>query len=105
VNTGWTGGPYGAGTRMKIGFTRAMIRAALSGALDTVAYDRDPIFNVDVPRECPGVPPSVLNPRSTWADRAAYDRQARMLSKMFADNFASFAAQVSDEVRAAGPKA
>lgn len=105
VNTGWTGGPYGTGTRMKIGFTRAMIRAVLSGSLATVPYERDPIFNIDVPRECPGVPPAVLNPRATWPDGAAYDRQARLLAKMFADNFANFSAQVSDEVRSAGPTA
>src|SRR3954466_11381940 len=77
VNTGWTGGPYGTGTRMKIKFTRAMIRAALSGVLDAVAYERDPIFNLDVPLTCPDVPADVLNPRNTWADKNAYDQQAR----------------------------
>jgi phosphoenolpyruvate carboxykinase (ATP) len=105
VNTGWTGGPYGVGSRMKITFTRAMIRAALSGALDTVAYENDPVFNVDVPATCPGVPPEVLRPRGTWADPAEYDRQAARLARMFADNFQTFAAAVSPEVRAAGPRA
>jgi phosphoenolpyruvate carboxykinase (ATP) len=105
VNTGWTGGAYGTGTRMKIAHTRAMIRAALSGALDNVTFDRDPIFSVEVPRECTGVPPAVLNPRSTWSDPAAYDRQARILARMFTDNFQAFAAQVPEDVRAAGPRA
>src|SRR5580765_5374338 len=69
VNTGWTGGPYGTGKRMKIAYTRAMIAAALSGALDRVAYDRDPVFNIDVPTSCPGVSSDVLNPRNTWQDK------------------------------------
>jgi phosphoenolpyruvate carboxykinase (ATP) len=104
VNTGWTGGPYGVGSRMKITFTRAMIRAALSGALDTVPYERDPVFNVDVPAACPGVPPEVLEPRRTWANPDEYDRQAARLARMFADNFQTFAAEVSEDVRAAGPR-
>ncbi len=74
VNTGWTGGPYGTGTRMKIAFTRAMIKAALSGALENVPYERDGIFNVDVPTVCPGVPTEVLRPRNTWPNKADYDQ-------------------------------
>jgi phosphoenolpyruvate carboxykinase (ATP) len=105
VNTGWTGGAYGTGTRMKIGYTRAMIQAALSGALDNVAYARDPIFNLDVPQACPDVPAEVLNPRMTWTDQAAYDAQARKLARMFAENFTSFEASVTPAVRAAGPNA
>jgi phosphoenolpyruvate carboxykinase (ATP) len=105
VNTGWTGGPYGTGTRMKIKFTRAMIRAALSGALDAVAYDRDQIFNLDVPQTCPDVPPDVLKPVNTWGNKAAYDTQARKLARMFIDNFTAFEGQVSREVVAAGPPA
>jgi phosphoenolpyruvate carboxykinase (ATP) len=104
VNTGWTGGPYGVGRRMKIGYTRAMIRAVLSGALDHVGYERDPIFNVDVPTACPDVPPEVLKPRNTWENGAAYDEQARKLAQMFADNFTSFEADVTDAVKAAGPR-
>ena len=104
VNTGWTGGAYGTGTRMKIRDTRAMIRAALSGALDGVAYDRDPVFNVDVPQTCANVPAEVLNPRHTWADPAAYDAQARRLAQMFHDNFRAFADDVAPAVRAAGPR-
>ncbi len=85
VNTGWTGGPYGVGTRMKIAFTRAMIRAALSGALDSVPYDTDPMFNLDVPTSCPGVPAEVLKPRNTWPSAAAYDTQAKKLAAMFVE--------------------
>jgi phosphoenolpyruvate carboxykinase (ATP) len=105
VNTGWTGGAYGTGTRMKIKFTRAMIRAALAGMLDVVSYAKDGIFNLDVPLACPDVPADVLTPRNTWADKAAYDAQARKLARMFADNFRTFEPQVSGDVRAAGPHA
>ncbi len=77
VNTGWSGGPYGVGKRMKISYTRAMIRAALSGALDAVEFANDPIFNLDIPAVCPGVPAEVLHPRNTWSDLAAYDAQAK----------------------------
>ncbi len=104
VNTGWTGGPHGVGTRMKIKYTRAMIRAALAGALDG-GYERDPIFNLDVPLFVPDVPQEVLRPRTTWADPAAYDRQAQALARMFVSNFATFAPSVSAEVVAAGPRA
>src|SRR3954454_2051335 len=105
VNTGWTGGPYGVGTRMKIAYTRAMIRAALSGALDAVAYDRDPIFNLDVPTSCPAVPPDVLKPRTTWSSPGEYDLQASKLARMFTDNFKAFESGVTPDVLAAGPKA
>jgi phosphoenolpyruvate carboxykinase (ATP) len=105
VNTGWTGGPYGVGTRIKIAHTRAMIRAALSCALDSVSYEKDPVFNLDVPTSCPDVPSDVLKPRNTWADGDAYDAQAARLARMFVDNFKAFEAGVTLEVRAAGPKA
>jgi phosphoenolpyruvate carboxykinase (ATP) len=104
VNTGWTGGPYGTGTRMKIAQTRAMIRAALSGALENVAYETDPFFNLSVPAACPDVLPEVLKPRNTWKDPRAYDEQARRLAKMFADNFRAFEADAAADVRAAGPR-
>ncbi|HUF48385.1 MAG TPA: phosphoenolpyruvate carboxykinase [Vicinamibacterales bacterium] len=104
VNTGWTGGPYGTGSRMKIAHTRAMIDAALSGALDDVACDVDPVFNLAVPKTCPGVPADVLTPRKTWKDAAAYDVQAGKLARMFADNFKTFEATATPEVKAAGPK-
>src|SRR3954464_483314 len=103
VNTGWSGGPYGVGKRMKIAYTRAMIRAALSGALDAVPYDRDPIFNLDVPTTCPDVPAEVLKPRNTWADGARYDAQAAKLAAMFVDNFTAFSSGVDADVIAAGP--
>jgi phosphoenolpyruvate carboxykinase (ATP) len=105
VNTGWSGGPYGVGQRMKIAHTRAMVNAALSGALKDVPTVVDPNFGVAVPKECPGVPAEVLNPRNTWADKAAYDAQARKLAGMFAENFKAFADQVPADVRAAGPQA
>jgi len=104
VNTGWTGGPYGVGRRMKIGYTRAMVRAALSGALDGAAYERHQIFNLDMPTSCPEVPSEVLKPRNTWEDGAAYDAQANKLARMFADNFKAFESGVTDAVKAAGPK-
>ena len=104
VNTGWTGGPYGTGRRIKISHTRAMIRAVLSGALDRVAYENDPVFNLEVPRTCPDVPADVLKPRTTWTDPAAYDVQAAKLAKMFAANFKTFEPDVTAEVKAAGPR-
>jgi phosphoenolpyruvate carboxykinase (ATP) len=105
VNTGWTGGPYGVGHRMKIAYTRAMIRAALGGVLDRAGYEKDSIFNLEVPTSCPDVPSEVLNPRNTWADGAAYEVQARKLASMFRDNFQTFEASVGPEVVAAGPRA
>ena len=104
VNTGWTGGPYGTGMRMKIAYTRAIIGAALSGALDQVAYDRDPVFNIDVPTACPGVPAEVLKPRTTWANPADYDTQAAKLARMFVENFKTFEGEVTAAVKDAGPK-
>ena len=105
VNTGWTGGPYGTGRRMKIADTRAMIRAALSGALDEVGYEKDPIFNLDVPGSCPEVPAEVLKPRRTWTSPADYDTQAMKVAQMFAENFKTFEQGVTAEVKAAGPRA
>jgi phosphoenolpyruvate carboxykinase (ATP) len=105
VNTGWTGGPYGVGTRMKIGHTRAMITAALSGQLAGARFTPHPVFNVDVPASCPGVPDSVLDPRSTWPDPAAYDAQAARLARMFVENFKAFERDVSPGVTHAGPRA
>jgi phosphoenolpyruvate carboxykinase (ATP) len=89
---------------MKIAHTRAMIRAALSGALDDAQFQTDPIFNLEVPQAVPGVPSEVLTPRRTWADGAAYDEQARKLAKMFVDNFRTFEADAAPEVKAAGPR-
>ena len=104
VNTGWSGGPYGVGHRMKIAHTRAMVNAALVGELDGVETVVDPVFGVEVPVAVPGVPTEVLNPRNTWSDKAAYDAQARKLAAMFIENFKAFSAQVKPEVTAAGPR-
>ena len=103
VNTGWTGGPFGEGHRMRIDHTRNIVRAALSGALADVPYEVDPIFGVEVPTIVPDVPSDVLRPRDTWADPDAYDAKARELAAMFVENFAAYADGVSDAVRAAGP--
>jgi phosphoenolpyruvate carboxykinase (ATP) len=104
VNTGWTGGPYGLGHRMEIAYTRTMLNAALCGALEDVPYEADPIFGFQVPTACEGVPQEVLNPRNTWQDGEAYDAKARELAARFARSFAPFTPQVSEEVRAAGPR-
>lgn len=104
VNTGWSGGGYGVGSRMRIAHTRAMVRAALEGKLDTVATQEDPIFGLHVPTDVPGVPGKVLAPRSTWADGTAYDEAARKLARMFRENFEQYADRVSDAVRKAGPR-
>ena len=90
INTGWTGGPYGVGSRMKLGYTRAMIHAAFDGLLDDVAFETDPIFGLSIPTECPNVPAEVLNPRNTWADKDAYDAQATRLHGMFEANAKQF---------------
>ena len=104
LNTGWTGGPYGRGSRINIADTRAMARAALAGQLDDVPYETDTRFNLSVPTQCPGVAEKVLNPRSTWSDPAEYDRQADRLARMFIENFKNFEGDVSDEIKAAGPR-
>ena len=104
VNTGWSGGPYGVGKRMKLSHTRAMVRAALAGALDDVVTARDPIFGLEVPQDVPGVPGEVMNPRGTWPDGAAYDAQARKLAEMFRKNIEKFGDQVDAKVKAAGPR-
>jgi len=103
VNTGWSGGGHGVGSRMKLGYTRAMVNAALAGALDAVEFEADPVFGLEVPTSVPGCPDDVLNPRETWADGAAYDAAAGKLAQMFKANFERFADQVSDGVKAAGP--
>jgi phosphoenolpyruvate carboxykinase (ATP) len=105
INTGWTGGPYGVGRRIDLEHTRAMVQAATSGALETVATTRHRIFNVDVPEHCPGVPDEVLDPQSTWPDKEKYEIEARELARMFADNFERFKDSVPPEVTKAGPVA
>jgi phosphoenolpyruvate carboxykinase (ATP) len=103
VNTGWSGGAYGAGKRMKLPYTRAMIDAALSGKLEYADFRTDPVFGLSVPTSVPEVPPEVLVPRGTWADGEAYDAQAKKLAGMFRDNFSKFAG-ASEAIRDAGPK-
>jgi phosphoenolpyruvate carboxykinase (ATP) len=105
VNTGWTGGSYGVGKRMDLGYTRAMVEAATSGALDDVETRQHPIFNLEIPVSCPGVPADVLEPGSTWSDPDAYETKARELARMFADNFERFKDSVPAEVTKAGPSA
>ena len=104
VNTGWTGGPYGTGHRMPIDQTRSMVRAALAGQLDDVPAEMDPVFGVTVPVSCPGVPETVLRPRDTWADPAAYDAMATLIAEMFDENFAQYADRMPAAVREAGPR-
>jgi phosphoenolpyruvate carboxykinase (ATP) len=104
LNTGWTGGPYGTGTRMKIAYTRAMLNAAIEGLLDKTETFKDPVLSLNIPVSCPNVPPEVLNPRNTWQDKEAYDREAKKLSNMFHENFRQFKNMVSDNVSQAGPK-
>jgi phosphoenolpyruvate carboxykinase (ATP) len=104
INTGWTGGPYGTGSRMKLKFTRAMITAALEGRLDDVAYTTDPVFGMSIPAECPDVPAEVLTPKNTWADKNAYDEKAKYLAGLFVKNFEKYASGVSAEILAAAPK-
>ena len=104
INTGWSGGPYGVGERVNLPYTRAMVRAVLGGKLDGVPMKEDPVFGIQVPESCPGVPSEVLHPRSTWKDPQAYDEQARKLAGMFHENFERFAADVSGEGRESGPR-
>lgn len=102
VNTGWTGGPYGVGKRMNLGYTRAMVQAAIEGKLKEVNYTTDPIFGLHIPTECPDVPAELLNPRNTWEDKEAYDRQAKDLARRFHINFRKFSG-VSQAIINAGP--
>jgi phosphoenolpyruvate carboxykinase (ATP) len=102
INTGWTGGAYGIGRRMPLRETRALLAAALDGRLDGVETRTHPVFGLRTPTSCPGVDPTLLDPRGTWADQAGYDQAAREVAGRFAGNFARFAGQVGAEIRAAG---
>ena len=104
INTGWTGGPYGVGNRMKLSYTRAMITAALEGKLNKVAYETMPVFELNVPKECPSVPVEILNPRNTWVDKAAYDTAAKNLALQFIKNFEKYASGVGTEILGSAPK-
>ena len=104
VNTGWSGGPYGVGSRMKLKYTRAMITAALNGTFDSVEYKHDEIFNVDVPQSCPDVPAEIMNPRDTWTDKDAYDEAAKKLARMFQENFTKKYPNMPKHIVDAGPR-
>lgn len=99
VNTGWSGGGFGEGSRMKIGYTRALLNAALNGELNTVPFATDPFFGLSYPTECGDVPASVLNPRESWSNKAAYDKAAANLTSRFEKNFAKFEEHVNDDVK------
>lgn len=103
VNTGWTGGPYGVGSRMKLAYTRKMVNAVLNGDLNEAETFTEPFFGLEIPKHVAGVPDEVLNPRATWQDKEAYDAQARKLVGMFQENFKQFEDGVTEEIKAAGP--
>lgn len=103
VNTGWTGGPYGVGSRMKLKYTRAMITAALNNELDGVSYEQHPVFGLNVPQSCPNVPDEVLNPRDTWKNKKSYDVQAKELAASFKENFSKFREYASQEILEGAP--
>ncbi len=103
INTGWSGGPYGVGRRVRLQYSRAMVTAALTGALDIVKYEHNDLFNLDIPAECPGVPSEILDPRSTWQEKDSYDLSARKLAQMFGENFKKFE-NVDPGIAGAGPR-
>jgi phosphoenolpyruvate carboxykinase (ATP) len=103
INTGWTGGSYGAGSRMKLSYTRAMITAALEGKLSKEKFEAHPVFGMMIPLNCPGVPAEILNPRNTWPDKNAYDKTVNRLALQFIKNFEKYAAEVTEEILAAAP--
>jgi phosphoenolpyruvate carboxykinase (ATP) len=105
INTGWSGGPYGVGSRIDLAATRQMVQAVINGKLDGAETSKDPFFGLNVPVEVPGVPTELLDPRETWDDKDAYDQQARELARLFAENFKKFEDQVDEEVKKAGPTA
>ena len=103
INTGWSGGPFGIGKRMKLKFTRAMLNAALDGDLDDVEYVIDKRFGFEVPKSCPGVPSDLLIPEKVWESKDQYDTTANRLAAMFNKNFERYSAGVSDDVNASAP--
>jgi len=104
VNTGWSGGAYGVGSRIKLKYTRAIVDAIHAGTLATVKTEEDPVFGLQVPTSCPDVPSEILLPRNTWSDKAAYDDKAKKVAALFRENFKKYESQASAEVRGAGPK-
>jgi phosphoenolpyruvate carboxykinase (ATP) len=103
VNTGWSGGPFGVGKRMKLSFTRAIITAALEGKLEDVEYETHPVFGMLMPKNCPGVPSEILNPRNTWKNKDEYDLRANELAKKFIENFKKFSDQANEETLRGAP--
>jgi len=104
INTGWTGGPYLKGSRIKLAYTRAMITAALDGSLNQTSYENHEIFGLAMPKTCPGVPSEILNPVNTWPDKNAYLEETFRLARRFINNFEKYADTVSEEVLGSGPK-
>ena len=104
INTGWTGGPYGVGSRVKISYTRAMVNAILNDKLERVPYHKDAVFDFDVPQNCPGVPAEILDPSQTWSDNVRFTEQANNLACLFVENFKKFSEQVPMDVQKAGPR-
>jgi len=104
INTGWTGGSYGVGSRMKLSYTRSMITAALIGKLNNVTFETLPVFDLAIPTTCENVPSEILNPRGTWADTNAYDETANNLAAQFVKNFEQYASETSADILAAAPK-
>jgi phosphoenolpyruvate carboxykinase (ATP) len=103
VNTGWSGGHYGVGSRIKLSYTRALVCAALEGKLNTVEYEKDPVFGMMMPKNCPGVPSEILNPRNTWKDKDSYDIKAKELARKFIENFKKFSDLAGEETLSSGP--
>ena len=103
INTGWNGGPYGIGKRIKLDYTRAMISAVLEGKLTNVNFEKHATFGISMPTNCPGVPSEILNPKNTWADKNKYDEKARDLARLFITNFEKYASGVSNEILSAAP--
>jgi phosphoenolpyruvate carboxykinase (ATP) len=103
INTGWSGGPYGVGSRIKIPYTRAMVNAALDGKLKDTPMETEPFFGLQIPKSCPGVPSEILNTRNTWSNKADYDAQAKKLASMFVENFKQYAEKATPDIVAAGP--
>ena len=104
VNTGWTGGQYGTGERIKLKWTRSLITEALNGSLNKVQYETLPLFNLQIPTECKDVPSNILNPRNTWSDLNEYDEISKSLANKFIDNFKQFESNTNINIIEAGPK-
>ena len=104
VNTGWSGGAYGVGSRFPLRYTRAIIDAIHSGKLEEAPTEEDPLFGLQVPTQCPGVPDEMLIPRKTWNDEAEFQKTARKLAGLFQENFAKYESDADEEIRSAGPR-